>query len=89
MINVTELNKAIMEIGIQNIGWIAEADKDPQGDWNCYVGTDQGDTFGFDEQKGFAPDTNQWWDNYVIQPSVFEGMYDIVLVGKGPAYVAE
>jgi hypothetical protein len=85
MIDVTELNEAIKEIGIQNIGWIAEADVDG-GEYKCFVAPDQGDTFGFDEKKGFRADTNLYWDHYIIQPSAFDGLQDIVLVGKGPAY---
>ena len=86
MIDVKELNKVVLEeIGVQNIGWIAEADTDA-GEYNCYVSTDQGDAFGFDEKEGFRADTNLYWDHYIIRPSVFDGLQDIVLVGKGPAY---
>ena len=87
MINVAELNRiALEEIGIDRIGWIAEADTD-NAEWNCYVSPDQGDTFGFNEEEGFRADTSLYWDHYVVKPSVFDGLQDIVLVGHGPAYV--
>lgn len=82
MLNVQELNKAVKEIGVSNIGWIAEADTD-NADYNCFVAPDRGDVFGFDEEKGFKADTYLYWNHYIIKPSVFEGLQDIVLIGKG------
>lgn len=86
MLDVKELNKAVKEIGVSNIGWIAEADTD-NGEWNCFVGTDNGDVFGFDEKEGFRANTYLYWHHYIIRPSIaFKGCKDIILVGKGPAY---
>lgn len=88
MIDVKELNEQVQALGLNKIGFIAE-DVNQNDEWDTYVDPEiNGNTFGFDAKNcSFKEDTYKYWDSYrIVKSTTLEGMYNVVLVGRGPAY---
>ena len=83
MFDIAKLNKEVQELGPNNIAWIVESNDGEE--WNCYVDPEiQGYLFKFNpDTYTFDKSICQYYDRYEIRPSVYKGLYDIVLIGDG------
>jgi len=89
MFDVKELNKKIREIGVDKIGYIVE-EEDGGNEWSSCIDPNDSNAkqyFGFDlKTESFQDNITESWEGYRIDPSLFDGMFNIVFYGYGTAY---